>query len=151
MAAARSFVQQVAKKAGLERVVEFTLGTTDGEVDEEGEPVYTESVDFHAAMPSEESLFLIAALAGSDDASAAQEAAAIMDIFREALPEEEFTTLKKRLRTGLTSLSTLQEVMAFLMEEWSGFPTEPQSASVSSPGRTGTKSSGRVRGPGSTR
>lgn len=146
--APRSFRRQVAKKKAAERpAVEFTLDW----VDEEGEVV--KSTTFHSTMPSDENLFLLAAMAGDEDASAAEEAAGIMSLFKQSLPEAEYKELRSRLRDPEddVTLEVLQEVIPWLMEEWTAFPTQPASASSASPASTGARSTGRVRGQGSTR
>jgi hypothetical protein len=144
--APRSFRRAVEKKKNQARpTVVFNLDT----VDDEGE--VTQSDTFHATQPTEESLFLLAAMAGDEESGGAEEAAAIMDFFRQSLPEEEYRTLRKRLRDPESdvSLDVLQEVIPWLMEEWTSFPTEPASVSSRSQGTTGARSTGRVRGKGS--
>jgi hypothetical protein len=147
--ASRSFRRQVAKKKGpIERPhVEFTLDW----VDENDEVVKTTT--FHSTMPSDENLFLLAAMAGDEDATAAEEAAGIMALFKSSLPEDEYRILRQRLKDPEddVTLEVLQEVIPWLMEEWTAFPTQPASASSASPVTTGARSTGRVRGQGSTR
>lgn len=147
--ASRTFRRQVAKKKVARPVVDFFLTWVD---DEDPEKVIREDV-FHATAPTDERLFLLAAAAGDEDGSVATESAAIMDLFRDVLPPDEFRTLRSRLKDPEddVDLEMLQDVTAWLMEEWSTFPTEPSSASSTSRPRTGTRSTGRVRGPGSTR
>lgn len=146
--APRSFRRQLAKKKGPSRpMVEFTLDW----VDENEEVV--KSTTFHATMPTDENLFLLAAMAGDDDANAAEEAAGIMSLFKQSLPEDEYRELRSRLRDPEddVTLDVLQEVIPWLMEEWTAFPTQPASVSSVSPPSTGARSTGRVRGAGSTR
>lgn len=146
--APRSFRRAAAKKVARPTVT-FTLDW----VDDEDEEKVLRSDTFHATMPSDERLFMIAALVGSDEENMASEAAAIMDLLRDSLPADEFRTLKRRLADPEDSvdMETVSEVLEWLMEKWSDFPTQPSSASSESPTATGPKSTGRVRGPGSTR
>lgn len=151
--APHSFRRQVAARKEERPVVTFTLDSvSDTEVDEDGQPVVMRSDIFHATRPTEERLFMLAAAAGSED-SAASEAAAILDLLRDILPKEEFRTLRERMLDPEddVNLTMIQDVIVWLMEEWSSFPTKPQSVSSASPTTTGAKSTGRVRGPGSTR
>lgn len=151
--ATRTFQRQVTqkkKKDAPKPVAEFTLAW----MDEEDPDVAVRSDTFHATQPSDEKMFLLAAMAGDEDASGAADAAATMQLFRESLPSGEFSTLRERLKDDAdpaVTLDVLQEVVAYMMGEWSGFPTEPSSDSSVSPPKTGTTSTGRVRGKGSTR
>jgi hypothetical protein len=149
--APRTFRRQVAaKKASAPRpTVEFMIEHTEGPA--EGEEPGADQ--FHATLPSDERMFLLAALAGDEDADGAQEAAATMDLIRDALPEKEFRLLKHRLSDpkDIVDITMLQEILMWLVEEWSSFPTEPSSGSSESPQSTGAPSTGRVRGEGSTR
>lgn len=149
VSASRSFRRQVAKKANVLPVVEFTLDWVD---DDDPEKVLR-SDTFHATQPSEERLFLLAAAIGSEDATGSEEAAAVLDIFRSSLPREEFRTLRERLRDPEddVNIDMLQDVLMWLMGEWSDFPTEPSGDSLESPPTSGARSTGRVRGQGSTR
>jgi len=132
--------------------VAFTLDwVDDDEKDEDGEPVVRRSDTFHATQPTDERLFVVAAMIGDED-NGAGEATAVMDLLRDALPPKEFRTLRERLLNPEDSvdMEVLGEVMEWLMEKWSDFPTQPSSASSGSPSGSGTKSTGRVRGSGST-
>jgi hypothetical protein len=148
----RSFRRSVAekKKAPLVRpAVTFTLDWVD---DEDPEKVLRTDT-FTATRPTDERLFLIAAMAGDEDAGGAAEAAAVMDVFKDSLPEDQYRTLRQRIKDpdDDVNLDMLQDVMFWLMGEWSSFPTEPASDSSVSPPSTGARSTGRVRGQGSTR
>lgn len=148
--APRTFHRRVAeKKAEAPRpTVEFMI-EREGPF-EEGEP---QADQFHATLPSDERLFIMAAMAGDEDADGTAEAAATMDLLRDALPHDEFRLLKKRLLDpdDMVDMGLLQDILIWLSEEWSTFPTVPSSASSASPPSTGAKSTGRVRGQGSTR
>jgi hypothetical protein len=139
----------VAQRAKQERpVVEFVLTTLDAEDEEK---VLRQDL-FHATAPTEESLFLLAAAAGDEDGGVTSEAAAVLGVFRQALPEKEFRVLRERLKDPEddVDIAMLQDVFAWLMEEWAGFPTVPSSDSPVSPPKTGTRSTGRAPGRGST-
>jgi hypothetical protein len=146
--APRAFRRAVADKKSTARpVIEFTLESTD----EKGEVARSDS--FHAKRPTDERLFLLAAMAGDEDAGGAEEAAVTLDLLRDILPEPEFKILKARLLDDQddVDMDMLQDVLMWLVEEWASFPTEPSSDSSVSQDASGTKSTGRVRGPGSTR
>lgn len=153
--APRAFRRSVEKKKGPSRpTVVFTLDWVDDEEkDEDGNPVIHRSDTFHATQPTDERLFLIAALAADEDSSGSSEAAAVMDMLRDALPAKEYRTLRSRLvdPEDDVDLDMIQDVMVWLMEEWTAFPTQQQPASSTSPGTTGAKSTGRVRSSASTR
>lgn len=148
--APRAFRRAVAQRAKVERpVVEFVLTTLDANDEEK---VLRQDL-FHATSPTEERLFLLAAAAGDEDGNVATEAAAVLDVFRDALPEKEYKVLRERLKDPEddVDIQMLQDVFAWLMEEWAGFPTAPSSGSSALPLDTGTRSTGRVHGQGSTR
>jgi hypothetical protein len=145
--APRQFRRQVAKKKVARPIVDFHLDWVD---DEDMEKVIRTDT-FHAAAPTDERLFLLAAAAGEEDTNVTRESAALLDLFRDVLPRSEFLVLLERLKDpdDDVNLEMLQDVTAWLMEEWSTFPTEPSSDSSVSPQRTGSRSTGRVRGEGS--
>jgi hypothetical protein len=145
--APRAFRRAVAEKKSPARpVVEFTLESTDAE----GETVRSDT--FHAKRPTDERLFMLAAMAGDENAGGAEEAAVTLDLLKDILPEDEFKIVKSRLldETDDVDMDMLQDVLMWLVEEWASFPTEPSSDSLASQGASGTKSTGRVRGQGST-
>lgn len=153
--APRSF-RRAAKKKVERPIFAFNLvwdeDLTEEQIEAGVEPEVYRADTFHSTRPTDEMLFLTASMMG-DDANASSEAAAVMDLFRDTLPTAEFRILKERLADpdDAVDLEALQEVLAWLMEQWSDFPTVPSSDSPTSPTSTGQKSTGRVRGPGSTR
>lgn len=137
-AAARKKVERPTTRFGIERL------------DAEGEVVSTDY--FHATMPTDEAMFIIAARIGDDENDAAA-ATALLDLLRESMPAQEFRTFRKRLldpQDEDLTMGVMEEIVEMLMEEWSTFPTAPSSDSSTSPTPTGTTSTGRVRGSGST-
>jgi hypothetical protein len=153
--APRSF-RRAARKQEKRVVTAFTLDWVEDLTEEqEAEGVEAEVIrsdTFHATMPTEERLFLVAAMLGDED-NAGAEAAGVMELLRDILPPAEFKVMRTRLADPADSvdMETLQEVLEWLMEKWSTFPTEQSSASSKSPTTSGTKSTGRAPGPGSTR
>jgi hypothetical protein len=153
--APRSF-RRAAKKQEARTVTPFTLvwdeDLTEEQQAEGVEPEVYRSDTFHATTPTDERMFLTAALIGDED-NVAAEATATLDLFRDILPSDEFHILKDRLADpdDAVNLEMVTEVLTWLMEVWSDFPTQPSSASSKSPTSTGTKSTGRVRGTASTR
>jgi len=151
--APRAFRRQVKEKTIEERpTVAFDLDWIADEIKEgEEEAEVIRSDTFHATKPTEERLFLVAALIGDEDGG--HEATAVLDIFRDALPRDEFLTLKERLidPDDDVNLDMLQDVLMWLMSEWTDFPTKPSTGSSGSRGNSGARSTGRVRGKASTR
>jgi hypothetical protein len=147
----RTFRRQVAAKKASETrpTVEFMI-EREGPLEEGEEP---QADQFHATLPSDERLFLLAAMAGDEEASGAAEAAATLELLKAALPEDEFRLLKHRMLDDADSvdMDMVQDILMWLTEEWSTFPTVQSSASSASPPSTGARSTGRVRGSGSTR
>lgn len=134
------------------RTVTFFLETTDE--DEDGKEFVVRRDDFTAVAPTEEQLMLILAQGGRDDANVADEMASILDLFKITLSAREHRVLMKRLKDPEdleVTMETLVDIFEWLMEQWQDFPTQPPSGSSTSQGSTGTKSTGRVRGKGSTR
>jgi hypothetical protein len=149
--APKTFHRQVAaKKAAAPRpTVEFMIESMDP-VEEGEEP---RADQFHATLPSDERLFILAAMAGDEESNGTAEAAATLDLLRSSLPDDEFRLLKRRLLDSedIVDMELLQDILMWLTEEWSTFPTVQSSASSESPPSTGARSTGRVRGQGSTR
>lgn len=153
--APRSF-RRATKKQEERPVLAFDL-TWEEDLSEEDvaagkEPEVYRSDVFHSTKPTDERLFMIAALVGDED-GVGSEATAVMDLFRDSLPADEYRVLRQRLADPEDSvdLDVLQDVMEWLMKEWTSFPTKQSSGSSGSPTSAGTKSTGRVRGTGSTR
>jgi hypothetical protein len=167
----RSFRRAVARHSetdpeDLEDVVTFDLTTTkefpvyeDGEpvFDEDGEQVYEERVvrqDFFTAhKPKMETLILAAARGGRVGTNPAEQLAAVLSLFRAALPEVQMGIIYDRLEDPQdeVGLYMLLEVFEWLQEQWQSFPTPPSSASSAQPRPTGGRSTGRSPGRGSTR
>lgn len=143
----RAFRRAAVRKAKVERpVTSFTIER----LNDEGEVVGGD--EFHATMPTEERLFMIAAMVGDDENSAAS-ATALLDILRESLPPKEYLVFRTRFldpEDEDLSLEVVEEIVEHLMEQWSGFPTGPSQGSSGSQTTSGPKSTGRVRGQGST-
>lgn len=148
--APHTFRRRVDEKKGKgpRPVAEFMIESNEPPVD----GVEPEPQQYHATMPTDERLFLLAALAGAEDATGAEEAAATLDLLKDALPADEFRTLRRRIADpdDFVDIAMVQDILMWLIGEWTTFPTEPSSASSVSPPSTGARSTGRVRGEGST-
>ena len=149
----QTFHRKIRAKVAPRKEVAFTLvWEQDPEEVEEGQEPEVYRVDtFHATRPTDEKMFLIAAMVG-DEENQASEATAVVEILKDALPNEEWRTLRARIADPEddVDLEMVKDVVQWLIEEWSDFPTRPSSASSKSPDSTGVKSTGRVRGEGST-
>lgn len=152
--APRAF-RRAATKTVTRPVTAFTLDWVEDLTEEQEaageEAAILRSDVFHATQPTDERLFLIAASLGGEDTDGTAEASAIMELFRDTLPEKEYKVLRQRLLDPADSvdIETLSEVLEWLMEKWTTFPTGPSSGSSTSRASTGTTSTGRVRGQGS--
>src|SRR5690606_4300600 len=95
-------------------------------VDDEDEEKVYRSDTFSAKMPTDERLFLVAAMVGDEDNEMAA-AAGVMELFRDILSPREYRILKDRLADPEDSvdMEVLQDVLEWLMEKWSDFPTQP--------------------------
>lgn len=132
-------------------VIAFYLKTTEG-TDENGEEIIYRYDEFHASKPLDDKLVLLLANAARRDATLADEAAAIFDLFKSVLPANEYRILQRRFeddRDMGVDYDMLGQVVEWLMEQWQDFPTQQPAASSSSRGSSGTKSTGRARGKGS--
>jgi hypothetical protein len=83
----------------------------------------------------------------------ADESAAMLDILRAALTDDDLRTIRNRIKDpdDAVDWEMIGELVLWLMEQWSDFPTKSPSGSSGSPANTGTTSTGRVHGPGSIR
>lgn len=151
--APQGFQRRVKERAVQTRQqVPFFLETTDE--DDEGNEIVVRRDDFVATMPSEEQLMLVFATGGREDASIGDEISAILQVFKDALPSNQYKVLIGRLRDpndADVDADALMEIFSWLMEQWQDFPTKSPSGSSASQGSTGARSTGRARGKGSTR
>lgn len=151
--APQAFRRRVKDRVAKERPqVSFYLETVDE--DDEGNEYVVRRDDFTATSPTEEQLLLVYAQGAREDATVGDEVSALLSFFKDILPASQYKVLLKRLRDPDdldVDLQTLDELFKWIMEQWQDFPTTPPSGSSTSQGGTGTKSTGRVRGKGSTR
>jgi hypothetical protein len=147
MAAPHAFRRQVEKRAEKAPPIAFVLETTD----DDGNIVRSDTME--AKRPSEERIFLFVAALGGEDVNFADEAAAILSLFRDVLRAQDYAVLRERLgdENDEVDLTMLREVMEWLVAQWADFPTQPSSDSSPSPTPTGVTSTGRAPGKGSTR
>lgn len=83
--------------------------------------------------------------------SAENQTAAMMNLFKKTLSPSHLRFIRAGLASEEITIAQLQEMVVDAVEEWSTFPTKRRSASTASPQRTGTRSTGRSPGAGSTR
>jgi hypothetical protein len=152
--ASQGFIRRVKDRAddGPRPSVGFFISTVDE--DEDGNEIEVRRDDFTATMPGDEQLLVMVAEGGREGATVADEVAALLDFFRAALPAAQYRLLFRRFKDPQdpdVDFETLQDIFQWLMEQWQDFPTQQPAGSSKSSGSTGTKSTGRVRGKGSTR
>lgn len=147
------FNRRVKERVTRERpTLTFRLQTTDE--DENGNEYVARYDDFEATAPTEEQLMVLMARGGSTDATNADEMASILDFFKNVLTPRGYKVLMGRF-TDPNDLDvdaeTLIDVFEWLLGEWQDFPTMSPADSTGTRASSGTKSTGRVRGKGSTR
>jgi len=151
--APQAFVRRVKDRVKNERrETPFTLRTIDE--DENGEEIIVREDTYLAVEPSEEQLLAAFAEGGREDATLADQTAAIFDLFRAALPESDFRRLYKRFKDPEdldVDFEALNDIFEWLLETWADFPTQSPAASSRSRATAGTRSTGRAPGKGSTR
>lgn len=143
MSEARSFKLAAKSAAGVKvyKPVPFDLQQADGTVRR-----------VEANYPGDGSFILLMAV-NSPDASSAEYLGTLMSFVGKMFSREDYRYIRERISDEELDISQLGEIIWAAMEEWgetSDFPTKPDSGSSTSPQPTGTSSTGRVRGPGST-
>jgi hypothetical protein len=155
-AAKKQFATQVEDDRD---VVKFDLTTTvtdefgNDVIDPEtGEPKIFRQDWFHAKKPDDDAILTAMGRGATELSTRADVIAATLDLFREALPEKEFELMMKRLRDKKdeVSLSMLLEVFDWLQEQWTSFPTSQSTGSSPQQSPSGTRSTGRSPGAGSS-
>ena len=149
----QTFHRKIREKAAPRKEVAFTLvwEQAPDEVPEGQEPEVYRVDTFHATKPTDERMFLIAAMVG-DEENQMGEAAAVVEILKDALPKDEWRILRARIADPAddVDLEMVKDIVQWLIEEWADFPTRPSSGSSGLPVSTGVTSTGRVQGEGST-
>lgn len=102
-----------------------------------------------AQYPGDGSISLFLAAMGAD-AEEVDVLATLFSLLENMFNTSDYRFLRKLIRTEELEYENLMELIADAMEGWMAFPTQRASASTRSPQQTGTRSTGRVRGPGST-
>lgn len=152
MTGSQGFVRRVKDRVAPEEkvVTHFFLETTD--IDDNGDEFVVRHDDFTASMPSQEQLLAAMAEGGRESATIADETAAMFDLLRAALPQGQYRLLLRRFKDPNdpdVDFETIQDLFAYLMEQWQDFPTQSPAASSGSSGTSGGRSTGRARGKGS--
>src|SRR5688572_30031090 len=87
----RTFRRAVAKQKVTRPTVRFGIER----MNDDGEVLSTDW--FNATMPTDENMFLIAALIGDEDNEAGA-ATALLELLKDSLPTDEYRLFRKRLR-----------------------------------------------------
>lgn len=128
---------------------------------EMGEEVEEELLDFtmgddptklYLHLPGETELTLIAG-SMSQYAETGEQAAAIMELFWGILDRDSMIHLRRRVknRNDPFGIADIFNILEWVVEETTGRPTKPSSASTRSPGATGAGSTGNSPRKASTR
>lgn len=107
------------------------------------------SEEFEARKPTDGELMVFMSAYGANNNSI-DGMAAMFELLRDVLGANGASRLRQLLKEGKITPPGIREIYAWLMEEWANFPTQPSTKSSSSPAKTGTKSTGRVRAKAST-
>lgn len=162
----RSFTQAIREKeAPALPDISFEIKTGQPLLDENDEEMYdangslildqatVRSTQFTAHAPTAEQLAMALATGGHEFATIADEMSAALELFRAVLPPAQYQALTRRLRdpNDEVDIKMLADIVSWLVEQWQGFPTQPQSGSARSSKSIGQRSTGRSPGKGSTR
>lgn len=79
------------------------------------------------------------------------QSAAMMAFIRKCVSAADYRFIRAALGSEKVTMPQLQEMVMDAVEAWATFPTKQRSGSTRSPQRTGTRSTGRAPGAGSTR
>lgn len=88
--------------------------------------------------------------ANAPDADPSELVGVVMTTLKAMFSREDYRFIRKHLSDEQIDLPTLMAIISDAMEAWTAFPTQPQSASSRSQRSTGTRSTGRAPGKGST-
>lgn len=155
VSAPKSF--KMAAKAGLSahdeeyppRDYRFVSATEFDPPKEEGKKPKAKETVVTAHYPGDGNMTLFLAALGADDAEI-DTLASVFSILENSLTPEHYKFLRQRLRAEEIDSNTLVAMVEDMMEAWLLFPTQPSSDSPKSRGTTGTRSTGRAPGTGST-
>lgn len=114
----------------------------------EGEEIPVETV-VTANYPGDGVLTLLFA-ANAPDADTSELIGVVLNTLKTMFSREDYRFLRKRLADEQVDIGTLMALISDAMEAWTAFPTQPQSDSQPSRRSTGTRSTGRAPGKGST-
>ena len=112
---------------------------------EEGTPFEIDGFECHYIKPSDTQIALLMAQMGKFS-TIPEQIAGIVNFFVQALDDESYQYVVGRLmdRRDPFGIDQIQEILAWMMEEWTGRPTQPPSVSTESPPNGGQKSTRRT-------
>jgi hypothetical protein len=152
MTARRSFKMAANKsldkpeQEDLEYEFEEPVEDIEGEEAEEPQPVIRTVI---AHYPGDGAVMMLLASAG-DDINFTDKLGEVMSFIASSVSSSDMRYIRAGIRSGDIGSEVLLEMMSDMVEQWTTFPTKPSSASGKSPGSTGTRSTGRSPGKGST-
>lgn len=148
MSAPKSFATSARRAAGMKKTMEFTIRHDP----EDGGQVIEYA--FTANTPTEDQLIMFALIDFEDDDEVAHNLRMLFDFLGGILGADGRRRLEKMLAAGHVTMADLVQgegsVLGWIIEQWGDFPTQPQSDSSPTPGRTGGRSTGRQRRPALT-
>jgi len=121
---------------------------TSEETFEGAEPLTFVLDDFeYTALPPTPAQFAVFMSTQAESRDVSDRVAGVIDFFDGLLTEEARRTFRKRLldRDDPFDFDMVQEIMEWLVEEWSARPTQPSSGSVASRTNTGRRSTAKPR------
>lgn len=154
MSSGRSFMM-AAQSATEEKAAEYERPVYEFvdevvSVDENGDEQVERSVrQIETSYPGEGPLALMIASINTD--SSENPIGAALAFLDTTMSQADYRFIRKALRENRVDFDMLMDMIQDMVETWSTFPTKPQRGSTRSQPATGTRSTGRAPGSGSTR
>jgi hypothetical protein len=138
----KSFITAAREEITEDRTLQFELASSDGKTQEQ-----------YLALPPTEAQVAVFAAAFGTDAPEKDRMAAVIDFLRGTLHKDDFAQIRNRLldRNDELDFGLMVEIVGWLMEEMTAFPTQQSSDSTPSRAATGPRSTGRAPSKASTR
>jgi hypothetical protein len=147
MSAPKSFSTSAKRAAGVQKPIKFQIVH---EPEDGGDSIVYE---FEAKMPSEDQMLLFTLIDIENPDERSHGMKLLFDFLGGVVGPEGLRRLEKMLANGHITMEDLVgsngSVLAWIIEEWGNFPTQPSSDSSPTPRPTGKRSTGRQQRPDS--